>query len=124
MSNDHLTPPRQYGDAGHALWTEVTTGLEADGAALDVLERQHLDGACRLADHAARIEDALEADPDLIVAGSRNQPIANPLVTELRQYVAQIATNLARVKLPAEQAERVPRSVAGRVAAQKRWGTA
>jgi hypothetical protein len=89
-------------------------------------ELRILEDACREAD----LIDGLAAEAmgtASIVRGSQNQPVINPLISELRQHRATLASLLGKLKLPdiAEGSTRVGvgvRSVQAREAAQVRWG--
>jgi hypothetical protein len=50
------------------------------------------------------------------------QPVAAPLVTEIRQHRATLARLLGTLKLPDESSTQEARSSAARKAAQARWG--
>src|SRR5690606_12587211 len=74
--------PTKLGAKARRLWNETTEQWELRPDELRVLE-----DACRQVDLIERIEKAL-ADQDLIVRGSQGQPVANPLVQEVRQHRA------------------------------------
>ena len=70
------------------------------------------------------------ADSDPVVLGSQRQPVAHPLLGEIRMHHQLIAQLLARLDLTTDEedgAARIPvsspalRSVKARDAAQKRW---
>lgn len=118
-------PPRAFGAAGSALWTEFVDELRELDLELTATERVHLTNAARLADRAALLEEALDG-ADQITAGSRNQEVVNPLIPELRAYCAAIDTALARIKVSEPPEEPTGRnrdsaSVGPRAAALARW---
>jgi hypothetical protein len=53
--------------------------------------------------------------------GSMGQQVINPLISELRQHRATLASLLGRLNLPDEATDSVPRSVQARDAAHARW---
>jgi hypothetical protein len=114
-------PPTGLGDKAMAVWKATTADFDLRADELQVLE-----DCCREVDLIDRLEAAL-AGADLIVEGSMGQPVASPLVTEIRQHRATLARLFASLKLPADagsESERQhERSSAARKAAQARWGT-
>lgn len=80
-----------------------------------------LEDACREADLIDRIEKELES-ASLTERGSQGQPVASPLVQEIRQHRATFRQLVAQLKLPDEdnRAEE-SRSTAARAAANARW---
>lgn len=109
-------PPR-LGKNAKALWAEVTSLFELRADELRILE-----DACREVDLVDRLEAEL-AGADLVVQGSQGQPVANPLVQEVRQHRAVLMRLLQGLKLPeddeAEQA--AARSATMRSVANARW---
>lgn len=107
------------------LWKWATETYELRGDELRVLE-----DACREIDLVERMEAELRGG-DLVVRGSMGQPVASPLVQELRQHRATVARLLAQLKLPDEPATPATgagapaadgeRSSAARQAAEARW---
>lgn len=100
---------------------EVWTGIAGDYD-LRTDERRVLEDACREIDLIERLEEALRTS-DLIVTGSMGQPVASPLVQELRQHRGVLARLLGWLKLPDEEAPAAGNtSAAARQAAMARWG--
>lgn len=112
--------PKGLQSAGAKLWRDVVGKYDLRVDELDVLER-----ACRASDRTAAMVEILDAEP-LMVKGSMGQPVVHPLVAEVRAHEAQVASLLARLKLPDEPggAGEQPRSSQARAAAQSRWSTA
>lgn len=116
--------PADLGKEGRKLWQEVTSeyGLRPDE------ERLLLD-ACKQCDIVASLEEALAGQP-LVVSGSHKQPVAHPLISEIRQHRATLASLLRQLRLPDHDSEplldtgnvrKLTRSEAGRKAARARW---
>lgn len=100
------------------LWTDITSKYELRADELRLLE-----DACREADIVERLEKALAGD-DLMVEGSQGQPVASPLLQEVRQHRSVLARLLTGLKLPEEEAARTEgRSESARHAAMARWGS-
>jgi hypothetical protein len=59
----------------------------------------------------------------LVIPGSREQWVANPLLTEIRLHRQLVSQTLARLKFPTEEPSAVPvvRVNQHRDAGQKRW---
>jgi hypothetical protein len=72
-----------------------------DGVIPTSAERRYLEDACRTADAITDMEAAL-LDQPRIVKGSQQQPVAHPLIAEIRQHRVTLSGLLARVKLFAE----------------------
>lgn len=114
-----IEEPADLGPQGGALWREIggTFVLRVD-------ELRVLEDACREVDLIERLEDALRGAP-LVVTGSQGQPVANPLVQELRQHRSLVARLLAGLKLPDEEGGELraaqDRSAKARSAALVRW---
>jgi hypothetical protein len=82
-----------------------------------------LEDACREVDLIERLHDGMR-DASLVVTGSQGQPVANPIVQELRQHRALVARLLGLLKLPDDQREErdaSARSQKARKAAFARW---
>lgn len=110
-----LSQPTGLGDAGAQLWADVTGKytLRAD-------ELHTLEAACRAVDRVAVME--LERGDAVTSFGSTGQLVVHPLIPEIRAHEAQIASLLAKLKLPDEAAgEQVSQQ---RSAAQSRWASA
>jgi len=75
--------------------------MAKDGVVPTSQERRWLEDACRTADAIADLEDALTDQPR-VVKGSQGQPVAHPLIGEIRQHRMALSALLARVKLFAE----------------------
>ncbi|MEU9258552.1 hypothetical protein AB0D68_08680 [Streptomyces sp. NPDC048212] len=114
--------PEGLGPQGLCLWNEITEGFD-----LRVDELRVLGDACFEVDLIGRMEDGLRDQP-LVVTGSQGQPVANPLVQELRQHRSLVARLLATLKLPDEEGKEKrdgqARSSQARGAALARWGRA
>lgn len=111
-------PPAPAGLGLHAeaLWKRITKLYELRPDELRILE-----DACREADLIDRLEKEL-TDADLVVHGSQGQPVANPLVSEIRQHRTALRSMLAGLKLPDEDGRaQLDRSTKARAAANERW---
>src|SRR5690625_3622850 len=89
-----VAAPKGLKAAGAALWRKVVDMYELRPDELVTLEK-----ACRASDRITLMEEELDASP-LMVKGSMGQPAVNPLVSEIRAHEAQVASLLARLKLP------------------------
>lgn len=82
--------------------------------------------ACREVDLVEEME-AGRVGEALVVKGSMGQPVAAPLVSELRQHRATLAALLGKLGLAEEVADERPkssrRSESARAAARARWGS-
>lgn len=117
--------PTKLSAKARAIWNGITDDYELRADELRVLE-----DACREVDLIERLEKELAAS-DLIVEGSQGQPVASPLVQEIRQHRATLARLFAALKLPADEGgtgsgEGVgpgggDASRSARAAAQARW---
>lgn len=110
--------PAGSGDKAKKLWHSVVQTFELSGAELRILE-----DACREVDLIERLEKELKS-AELVVSGSMGQPVASPLVQEIRQHRATFARLIAALKLPEEPAGEGggSRSSSARSAAEARWG--
>ena len=113
-----LPAPDGLDSAGTDLWSKIAgTGkyeFRAD-------ELRVLDDACRTADIIAKLEAEL-AKGELTVRGSQGQPVANPMLGELRQYRALLRGQLKSLNLPDEDGRASEdRSTKARNAANARW---
>jgi hypothetical protein len=70
----------------------------AQGLELDARELTWLRNAGKLADRIGALEAEL-ASAEMIVKGHAGQPVANPLLAEVRQHQALLAQTLARLRL-------------------------
>lgn len=113
--------PANLGEAGRALWGDVagTYDLRPD-------ELRVLGEACREVDLIARMEAELRDGP-LTVPGSQGQPVASPLIAELRQHRTALTRLFDVLALPdadggsREVDMRRARSQLGRTAVRARW---
>lgn len=123
--------PEPLGEWGQKLWDEVTEEYELRPDELRILA-----SACRMSDHIKRIEAELQNAP-LIVQGSMKQPVAQPLLAELRQYRTAQSSLFKQLKLldlddedehqdePTTKREGpMSRSESARIAANTRWAKA
>ena len=114
-------PPRapdDLEDAGRQLWRRVLAVFDLGPDELTLLAE-----AARSADELARIRTAL-GDAELLVPGSKGQPVAHPLLAETRAHRATLEKLLGALALPDEDEEagHTPRSRRAQRAAQSRWG--
>lgn len=110
-------PPEGLGAKALVVWTEIAEGYD-----LRIDEMRVLEDACREIDLIERLEAELE-HAELIVTGSMGQPVASPLVQELRQHRGVLARLLGWLKLPdEEQPAKGNTSASARTAAMARWG--
>lgn len=109
--------PEGLGDKALALWSGITDQYDLRPDELRLLE-----DACREVDVVERLEAELATDT-LTVAGSQGQPVANPLLQEIRQHRGIIARLLAGLKLTDDGSGTGERSAAARSAATARWSS-
>lgn len=108
--------PSGLGDAGAALWADLVGPYEFRPDELRVLE-----AACREVDLIAAMEAELQG-ADFTVRGSQGQPVANPMLGELRQHRALLDRLLRSLALPDEEGRAATqRSESARAAANARW---
>lgn len=111
--------PANLGAKAKRLWSDITGTYQLRPDELRILE-----DACREVDLIERME-ALTADEDfeMIAEGSMRQPVANPIIQELRQHRSVLQRLLVGLKLPDHAGgTENPRSVSAREAALARWG--
>ncbi|MFD5207314.1 hypothetical protein ACFWIP_17205 [Streptomyces anulatus] len=116
--NSPQPPPDGLGERGLKLWQDVTADLEHDPDELLLLEE-----ACCLADEIDTMTAALNAG-ELLSKGSRGQPVANPLIREIRGHrlaLSRILRQLGATRPGEESGERSTSSERGRTAALTRW---
>ena len=89
--------PAGLGLEGARLWAEVVAEMADDGLEPTSRERRWLEDACRTADMIGDMERALEGQPR-VVKGSQGQPVAHPLIGEIRQHRTTLSALLARVQ--------------------------
>lgn len=112
-----MNRPPDLGPAGLALWESLTSDYEFRADELRVLE-----DACREVDLIERMREEADKLP-LMVQGSQGQPVASPLVQELRQHRALLARLLGSLRISDVDDESGPdMSEFARYAARKRWG--
>jgi hypothetical protein len=117
IDSDPLAPPCGLGMSVD-FWNQTLGRYQ-----LRVDERRLLEDACREMDLIDRLEEQLRTS-SLMEVGSQGQPVASPLVSEIRQHRSTLRQLLAQLKLPDEPGEaRTPRSVQAREAARARWGS-
>jgi hypothetical protein len=121
MANTKPARPSNLGAKSRRVWDDITSQFDLRADELRVLE-----DCCREIDLIERLEQALQGS-DLLVEGSMGQPVASPLVTEVRQHRGTLARLFASLKLPEDAGtsgrSQEERSSAARKAAQARWGT-
>ena len=103
---------------GIALWQRLNAEYDFGAAPEKLLI---LEEAARTADMVDRLQRVVD-DSDLRVRGSQGQPVSAPEVQELRQYRAQFAALLDKLRLPEDDTEGATTcSQLGRHAARTRW---
>ena len=119
-----LPRPDDLGDRAGALWDAVT-----EGYSLRVDEIAILEAACREIDLIDRME-AHQSNDSLFGKGFNGQPVAAPLLQELRAHRMLFARLMGQLKLPNEDGSAQKRSgdwsgntsEKARAAAAARWG--
>lgn len=113
-----MNEPTPLGLAGSAsLWEHVTSTYDLRADELRVLE-----DACREVDLIEAMQVELDAADSFLAKGSQGQPVAHPLVQELRQHRATLKSLLGSLKLPDEDGRAASsRSEQARNAARARW---
>jgi hypothetical protein len=107
-------PPEGLGGRGLRLWTDTVSELEHDPDELVLLEE-----ACRLADELDEM-GVLLANSAMLSTGSRGQPVANPLIREIRGHrlaLSRVLRQLGATRPAEEDQERLTPSQRGRKAA-------
>lgn len=105
-----------FGAKAQSVWDDITSTYRLRPDELRILE-----DACREVDLVDRLEAAL-IGADLTVRGSQGQPVANPLVQEIRQHRQVVKALLGSLKLPDEDGRaQESRSSSARAAANARW---
>jgi hypothetical protein len=106
-------------EKGLTLWQRLIAEYDFSSAPEKLLI---LEEAARTADMVARLQGVVDEAQELRVRGSQGQPVAMPEVTELRQYRAQLASLVDKLRLPEEESEgAMTRSQLARHAARTRW---
>lgn len=108
--------PTKLGAKARAYWKSI-----ADVFELDAHEWRLLEDICREIDLIEAMQKELEGSA-LVVEGSQGQPVANPLVQELRQHRSTVNTLMKALKLPdADGRAAAVTSQQARDAANARW---
>lgn len=110
--------PSRLNAPGQRLWTDTLAKYVLRTDELMVLE-----AACREADLIGRIERQLVKE-SLTTSGSMGQTVAHPLLGEVRQHRAALASLLRALKLPDEDAASGPAVNAQRKGGESRWAQA
>lgn len=110
------TAPARLGAKARKLWKGLTDTFELRPDELRILE-----DACREVDLIERLETSM-VKADLVVTGSMGQPVANPMLQELRLHRSVLRTLLRALDLPEEEGADQSRSSSGRSLAMVRWG--
>lgn len=119
MSAKKPVAPAGLGTKARKMWTELTAEFDFRADELRILE-----DACREVDLVERLEKEINhKDFKLVVQGSMGQPVASPLIQEVRQHRAAIKSLLAALKIPDEPDSPAAqqRSASARAAANARW---
>ena len=113
-----LPPPAKLGAKARKVWTDIT-----DTYTLRPDELRVLEDACREIDLIERLEKELnKPGVEMIVKGSMGQPVANPLMAEVRQHRQTVKALFAAIDLPDDDSRLAgARSSAARQAANARW---
>lgn len=122
-------PPTGLSRAGRRQWKQVIDDADSQDIDLDSRELYWLEDAARLADRIDQLEEALAESGDHVVPGHAGQPVAHPLLGEIRQSRMLRAQMLARIRVSAPEEKLtgnvLPLGLQQRDAANKRWrGTA
>ena len=113
--------PRGLSDKAARLWHGVT-----DGFTLRDDEYELLEAACREIDLIARMQREIDQD-GVMTTGSMGQPVAHPLLGEVRQHRVVLKGLLAALKIPEDEVaghDSGMISAQARKAAMTRWGQA
>lgn len=112
------SPPRELGTPGRKLWREILADAADQGLTFDPRDLSWLATAASCADRIAVLEAEL-INADLVVKGHAGQPVAHPLLGEIRLFRALQAQTLARLRTD------LPETGTGgnrfRAAAMTRW---
>lgn len=111
------TTPRHLGTKAQKFWRDVTGEYTLRADELLVLE-----DACREIDLIEQLE-AAQREETFVAAGYNGQPVAAPLLGEIRAHRALFAQLLRQLKLPDEggQSAGGDASANARKAAAARW---
>lgn len=94
--------PPGMGPEGALLWADIVAEMAEDGLLPTSRDRRWLLDACRTADSIADLEQALKG-AERVVRGSQGQPVAHPLIAEIRQHRVTLSALLARVSMTAQE---------------------
>lgn len=112
-------PPRPVDlrAAGRRMWAEVMAEYDLGPDEVSALRE-----ACRTTDELDDLRSAMRGQP-MTVEGSTGQPVAHPLLAEVRRHRQVLAQLLERLNLPAgdEDAGSTPAQKRAQRAAQQRW---
>lgn len=110
--------PPGLGSKGKKLWKDYVDKYD-----LRVDELRILEDACREVDLIERLEKKISSPGfNLEGVGSMGQPVASPLIQEVRQHRALVAKLLKSIELPEEEGSAATtRSTRARAAANARW---
>jgi hypothetical protein len=115
-----LPQPSGLGKRAGSLWDGITKDYK-----LRIDEIAILEHACREIDIIDRMEE-YQRGGDLIGFGSQGQPVAAPMLAELRQHRALFASLMTKLHLPDDDSGTIRResrtSEQARKAANARWG--
>lgn len=90
---------RRFAKPGRTLWDSVTDQFELDPAELALLGQ-----ACLTLDELIRLEKAMKT-ADLLVEGSKGQPVSNPLLTQVREHRRLLDALCRSLALPVDGAQ-------------------
>lgn len=107
--------PRGLRTAGRRLWRRAAAVYE-----LREDEAEALAGACRTLDELVRLEAELAA-AEVVVAGSKGQPVPNPLFAAVREHRRALTALLAAAGLAAAETSPLTTTQAARAMAHGRW---
>lgn len=110
-----IKPPTGLGRKSKKLWNDLTSVYDFRADEVRILE-----DACREVDLIERLETELKT-ADLVVTGSQGQPVASPLVQEVRQHRMTLKQLFASLKLPDDEASSGSASEAAKGLASARW---
>ena len=92
-------PPADLGDAGSAIWSDITDNFDLTEA-----ERTVLLSACRTADLVAALQARIDADGPVLDTGR-----SHPLLVEVRQQRIVLARLVAALRVPDDDDNRPQR---------------
>lgn len=116
-SRDAPTPPEPLGEAGMAFWRDV----HADYEGFTPTDLRLIASAAACLDRVAAME-AEQAGLSLVAVGSMKQPVAAPLLAEIRQYRALFLSLCRQLALETDDDQPATRrGWNARQAAAARW---